>query len=273
MNFHLYNKRVVAYKVKGDSSAPLLVLAHPLGMNQSVWDDLIQPLLPRFQILTWDLPGHGDSEPWPAYIDSITVNDLCLELLSIVDALSIKQFHFIGTSIGGLIGQQLLQTYRDRLNSITLTNTGAVIGTTEAWQQRAENVRQTGLLTLASEFVPRWFCQHSFENIPNLLEGWISILKRVDDHSYALLCNMIGHTHFNHQSYQTAVAIRLAGGDQDIATPPALLTGLAESLNVAPPKIFKNTGHVPSVENPEALLIEINLILKVNHRFPNNIPA
>ncbi|MFP4137289.1 MAG: alpha/beta fold hydrolase [Halomonas sp.] len=41
-----------------------MVLAHPLGMSQAVWDDLLPALLPRYRVLTWDLPGHSASQAW-----------------------------------------------------------------------------------------------------------------------------------------------------------------------------------------------------------------
>ncbi|BBI54698.1 hypothetical protein HORIV_71190 [Vreelandella olivaria] len=62
MAFHTINGRSVAYRLLGAEVNPLVVLAHPLGMSQAVWDDVIPALLPRYRVLTWDLPGHGASQ-------------------------------------------------------------------------------------------------------------------------------------------------------------------------------------------------------------------
>ncbi|KAE9622412.1 alpha/beta fold hydrolase, partial [Parasedimentitalea maritima] len=56
--------RSVAYRLLGAEANPLVVLAHPLGMSQAVWDDVLPALLPRYRVLTWDLPGHGASQAW-----------------------------------------------------------------------------------------------------------------------------------------------------------------------------------------------------------------
>ena len=65
MAFLNYNNRTICYRLLGHCEKPLLVLAHPLGMTQGVWDDMLPTLLERFSVLTWDLPGHGASAAWP----------------------------------------------------------------------------------------------------------------------------------------------------------------------------------------------------------------
>src|SRR5690554_4694262 len=141
MAFLNHNGRTICYRLLGDSERPLLMLAHPLGMIQRVWDDMLQALLERFRVLTWDLPGHGASSAWPESAGDITPEDLAQEALLLAKQAGSSSFHFAGTSIGGVIGQQLIAGHSDHLMSATLTNTGAIIGTPEAWGQRAANVR------------------------------------------------------------------------------------------------------------------------------------
>ena len=70
--------RSVAYRLLGAEANPLVVLAHPLGMSQAVWDDVLPSLLPRYRVLTWDLPGHGASQAWGD--GHITPADLAAEV-------------------------------------------------------------------------------------------------------------------------------------------------------------------------------------------------
>ena len=69
MAFLKENGRTICYRLLGDSAKPLLVLAHPLGMTQGVWDDMLPALLEKFRVLTWDLPGHGASANLPEASD------------------------------------------------------------------------------------------------------------------------------------------------------------------------------------------------------------
>lgn len=248
MAFLTINGRGVAYRLLGAEGNPLVVLAHPLGMSQAVWDDVIPALLPRYRVLTWDLPGHGASQAVSG--DRIAPADLAAEALALVDLAGAQRFHFAGTSIGGVVGQQLIAEHADRLLSATLTNTGAVIGNPDLWNTRAGRVRQEGLAAMSEEIVPRWFAKAAFEASPALKAGWCTQMGRGDDESYAQLCEMLGRDTFTGKLSGKSTKVQLFGGSEDMATPPATLDGLAEELDGAPLEIFDGVGHVPSVEAP-----------------------
>ncbi|WP_404376283.1 alpha/beta fold hydrolase [Vreelandella aquamarina] len=248
MAFHTINGRSVAYRLLGSEVNPLIVLAHPLGMSQAVWDDVIPALLPRYRVLTWDLPGHGASQAVSG--TQITPADLAEELLALVALAGVQRFHFAGTSIGGVVGQQLIAAHPDRLLSATLTNTGAVIGNPDLWNTRAGRVRQEGLTAMSQEIVPRWFAPAAFEASPALKAGWCVQMGRGDDESYAQLCEMLGRDTFTGKLSGKGAKVQLFGGSEDMATPPTTLEALAEELDDAPLEVFDGVGHVPSVEAP-----------------------
>ncbi|TDV96618.1 3-oxoadipate enol-lactonase [Halomonas alkaliantarctica] len=248
MAFHSINGRSVAYRLLGAEVNPLVVLAHPLGMSQAVWDDVIPALLPRYRVLTWDLPGHGASQAVSGA--QITPVDLAAEALALAELAGAKRFHFAGTSIGGVVGQQLIAEHGDRLLSATLTNTGAVIGNPDLWNTRAGRVRQEGLAAMSEEIVPRWFAPAAFEESPALKAGWCVQMGRGDDESYAQLCEMLGRDTFTGKLAAKQVKVQLFGGSEDMATPPATLEALAAELGDAPLEIFDGVGHVPAVEAP-----------------------
>lgn len=248
MAFHTTNGRSVAYRLLGSEVNPLIVLAHPLGMSQAVWDDLIPALLPRYRVLTWDLPGHGASQAVSG--TQITPADLAEEVLALVALAGVQRFHFAGTSIGGVVGQQLIAAHPDRLLSATLTNTGAVIGNPDLWNTRAGRVRQEGLAAMAEEIVPRWFAPAAFEASPALKAGWCVQMGRGDDESYAQLCEMLGRDTFTGKLSGKRAKVQLFGGSEDVATPPAVLDALSAELGGVPLEVFDGVGHVPSVEAP-----------------------
>lgn len=230
-----------------------MLMAHPLGMTQGVWDEMLPALLAKFRVLTWDLPGHGGSSPWPEESDEITPEDLAQEAIALADFADVEQFHFVGTSIGGAIGQQMISEHPERLLSATLTNTGAVIGTAEAWNTRSANVLELGLTAMAVDIVPRWFGPATCEHHPALVDGWRVIMGRGDDRSYALLCEMLGRVDFREKLRENRLPLQLIGGSDDVATPPETLRALADASGLANPIILDQVGHVPSVECPHTL--------------------
>lgn len=253
MAFLNLDGRPVCYRLLGNSEKPLLVLAHPLGMTQGVWDDMLPALLQYFRVLTWDLPGHGASSAWPEDAGDITPDDLANEALFLAQEAGARSFHFAGTSIGGVIGQQLVAEHSDKLISATLTNTGAIIGTPEAWSTRASNVRSMGLAAMAGDIVPRWFGPAACREQPALLDGWKISMGRGDANSYARLCEMLGKADFREQLKDHDVPIVLIGGSEDAATPPESLKALAQFCGSPEPVILAGIGHVPSVECPSLL--------------------
>ncbi|WP_336367508.1 alpha/beta fold hydrolase [Marinobacter sp. C2H3] len=258
MAFYRHNGRTLCYRLLGEAAKPLLVLAHPLGMNQLVWDEMLPALLATFRVLTWDLPGHGDSADWPEAVDRITPEDLAGEALALADLAGAETFAFAGTSIGGVIGQQLLTNHAGRLTGAVLTNTGAVIGTPDSWAARAADVLQKGLARMAPGIVTRWFGPATVAQQPALVEGWAIAAGRGDDRSYALLCQMLADTDFRERLGQRRTPLTLVAGADDLATPPESLATLAECAGAGAPIILERIGHVPSVECP-AVLSEILL--------------
>ncbi len=254
MAYFQFEGRAVCYRLLGSSDNPLMVLAHPLGGTQSIWDHMLTDLLRDYRVLTWDLPGHGGSQAWPSTADAPLPTDLAAEALALCRLAGAERFHFVGTSIGGVIGQQLLIDHPDRLLSLTLTNTGAVIGTMEAWQDRALRVRAEGLHAAAPDIIARWFSAASVAGNPALVEGWKIQLSRGDDFSYALFSEMVGRVDFRGQLPRLPDNVRLVGGIEDPATPPSTLEALAQELGGLPVTILEGASHVPSVDQPEALL-------------------
>ncbi|TDB04192.1 alpha/beta fold hydrolase [Halomonas marinisediminis] len=262
MAFLTINGRSVAYRLLGAEANPLVVLAHPLGMSQAVWDDVLPMLLPRYRVLTWDLPGHGASQAWGE--GAITPAALAEEVLALASHAGAERFHYAGTSIGGAVGQQLIAEHAERLLTATLTNTGAVIGNAELWNTRAGRVRQEGLAAMSEEIVPRWFAPACFEAEPALKAGWCTQMGRGDDEAYAKLCEMLGRDTFTGKLSGKGVKVQLLGGSEDLATPPATLEALAEELDGAPLEILDGVGHVPSVEVPELFAEKLLAVLAVD---------
>ena len=49
MSFLEHQGRTLCYRLLGDPAKPLMLLAHPLGMNQTVWDEKSSPKFVEFR--------------------------------------------------------------------------------------------------------------------------------------------------------------------------------------------------------------------------------
>ncbi len=123
-----------------------LVLVHGLGSSLRVWDPLIPALADRFDVLTIDLPGFGDSASLPTLVVP-TPARLAESVAGLLDDLGIKAPHVVGNSLGGWVGLELARTRR--LASLTLLSPAGL------WTAR------TPLYSRASLRASRWLARHA----------------------------------------------------------------------------------------------------------------
>ncbi|MGO2278132.1 MULTISPECIES: alpha/beta fold hydrolase [unclassified Psychrobacter] len=251
MAFLTTDTHLVAYQDSGETYLPALFMAHPLGMSRNVWDKVCDELHGHYRCIRWDLPGHGSSG---AACTDLTLEQLAYDVLSLANALDIERFSFIGTSIGGMIGQSLCQISPESLEQVWLTNTGAVIGTAEAWSERAANVRSLGLAQMAEGIVPRWFAPAYIKQNPDALLGWQVQLSRNGDESYAKLCEAIAKVDNRKKLTTYRDKVVLVAGGEDVSTPPAKLEEIKTEFTDAKLETFEGVGHVPSIEATSQLV-------------------
>ena len=53
------------YEVSGKKKASVVMLSHSLGCSLAMWDPQLGALEPLFQVLRYDIRGHGRSETPP----------------------------------------------------------------------------------------------------------------------------------------------------------------------------------------------------------------
>src|ERR1700682_3286446 len=94
--------RNIAYDVVGPESAPVVCMTHSLASDGGMWTEQVPPLLAAgFRVLRIDMRGHGGSGP---VAGDYTMSALAADVAAVLDALAIARVHFIGLSIGGMLG-------------------------------------------------------------------------------------------------------------------------------------------------------------------------
>jgi 3-oxoadipate enol-lactonase len=146
----------INYEISGKGDAPVVVLSHSLASGLEMWEPQIPALTGRYRVLRYDTRGHGGSDaPAGAY----SLSQLALDVKGLLDALNIDVVHFVGLSMGGMIGQCLALDHGHRLQSLTLCDTAAVIPdeAQPVWQERLDTVREKGMPAVVDATLERWF--------------------------------------------------------------------------------------------------------------------
>src|SRR3984957_17235022 len=151
------NSQKIYYDLAGPQGAPTVCFTHSLNADGGMWVEQMVPLLAAgYRGLRRDMRGHGGSAP----VDGdYTMDALAADVKGALDVLDIKKVHYIGLSIGGMIGQGFALAYPDRLLSLTLCDTqpSTPPGSAGTWEERKATVRSKGLAALADGTMDRWF--------------------------------------------------------------------------------------------------------------------
>ena len=111
------------YEIRGELKGEPLVLIGGLGFNLEMWDNnLLVELGKKYKLILFDNRGSGRTDK-PNKIYSIRL--LANDLLELLDKLKIKEVNLFGHSLGGLIAQQFVLDYSERVKKVILASTWA----------------------------------------------------------------------------------------------------------------------------------------------------
>jgi 3-oxoadipate enol-lactonase/4-carboxymuconolactone decarboxylase len=244
---------VTAVRLGGRPDQPLLVLGPSLGTTaQTLWAPAAEHLAEHFQVVAWDLPGHGTNRA--PLEEPFTMAQLAAGVLEIVDrlggGLQPPSFHYAGDSVGGAVGLQLLLDAPARVESATLLCTGAAIGTPESWAERVEAVRASGTASLVSSSASRWFGPGFLDRVPGIGSALLHALSEADDEGYAAVCGALAGFDVRHRLGRIATPVLAVAGSDDVATPPDALREIAEGVQDGRLVVLDGVAHLAPAESP-----------------------
>lgn len=212
---------VLNYQLDGPEHAPVLVLSNSLGTDLHMWDTQIPAWTEHFRVLRYDTRGHGGSQVTQG---PYRIEQLGRDVLALLDALDIPRAHFVGLSMGGLIGQWLGVNAGDRLLSLTLCNTAAKIANDEVWNTRIDTVLKGGqqaMVDLRDASIARWFTPGFAQAQPEQAQRICQMLAQTSPAGYAANCAAVRDADFREQLVGVKVATLIVAGTADAVTTPA----------------------------------------------------
>lgn len=245
--------RDLRYDLVGDEAAPVVCLAHALSSDSGIWAEQVPPLLAAgWRVLRLDMRGHGGSE---AGAEDYAMGGLANDVAEILDFLKIPQVHFVGLSIGGMIGQTFALEHGERLLSLMLCGTAAAAlegGMAQLWAPRFEAIAAAGSVApLADATMVRWFTEDFQTRRPDRWRQVHQTICRTTPAGYRGGGVAIDTFDVLDRLPSIRTPTLVLCGDGDTGTPPAGNRKIAELIPGARYIEVENARHIPMVEYPE----------------------
>jgi 3-oxoadipate enol-lactonase len=238
----------IRYKVEG--SGPWLTLSHSLTCDLSMWDNLVVSLAPTFAVLRYDTRGHGGTTaPEGAY----SFAQLTTDLIGLLDALNIERTHFLGLSMGGMIGQHFALAAPQRLNKLVIASSASRIPPEAGplWDERIAIVRAQGCAGVVEGTLGRWFTPGFRTAQPDAVARIAAQIRNTPPAGYIGCASAIRALDITAQIGAIGAPTLVIVGADDPGTPPAMSEVIASTISGARLEIIPSASHLSCIEQPE----------------------
>lgn len=236
------------YRLEGVPSRTPLVLVHPIGADHSLWDLTVPYLLEHFQVLRYDLRGHGGSE---ATQGEYSIELLANDLLSIATAVGWNEFSVCGVSVGGMTATRAAALAQERVKNLVICSAAPHMHAPPGgWDARAQTALSSGLQSLAGPMVERMFSQSFRATGHPHVETLRTVFLTTAPEGYASTVAVLRDADLDSSLAAVMARTLIVTGDSDPLVPTAVGAAFKKGIAGASHQEI-NTGHFPPVEAPE----------------------
>lgn len=150
------NNNNLYYEEEGNGSE-IIVFAHSLLFNLRMFDEQVNFLKNKYRCIRFDFPGQGKSSGRNKGYDLDTLTE---ETATFVRNLGCENVHFVGFSMGGMVGLRMALKYPEIIRSLILIDTSSEaepVGTISQNRLMVWTAKHVGLKVLARRIMKMFF--------------------------------------------------------------------------------------------------------------------
>ncbi|WP_313635765.1 alpha/beta hydrolase [Empedobacter sp.] len=230
-----------------------IVFLHGFLENHKIWNRLQNDLFHHNQIITIDLPGHGNSENFQ---EVNTMEEMAEKVIEVLDELNLEKVAFVGHSMGGYVTCALADLFPERVENIVLINSSTLPDDEAKKNQRLKacETARKNFNALVSFSMPTLFATHHRDQFKDELKFVKEIaLKTPIEGVCAALKGMRQRPDRSSILYDFKGGIYIIVGMNDETVNPELFLILIPNLpNI---HLYKfDGGHMAFIENYDEVL-------------------
>jgi pimeloyl-ACP methyl ester carboxylesterase len=247
------NNLSVSYNDHGPDDAAVIIFIHGFPLNKSMWDIQVEALKENYRVISYDIRGHGDSDPGS---DEFFIELFVLDLLRLMEKLRIEKSILCGLSLGGYIALNAVLKHPDRFDGLILNDTQCIADTPEIKENRCQaiiRIMKNGAEQYADEIIKNLFAPESFTKKKNVVATAREMIIGTTKHS---LCNTL-HALAERketctQLHEINIPVLIMVGKEDKITPVAAARQMHEKILNSKLEIIQQAGHLSNLEDPTA---------------------
>ena len=252
----------INYNIWGQGKT--IVLLHGYLESKEIWNEFADKLAENFQVITLDLPGHGNSS---LPNGSLTVEKMAESVKLILDKEKISSCVLIGHSMGGYVALAFLALYPELLSGFCLFHSSPFADTKEKKQNREREIniiRQGKKAQVYTSHFPNAFAKENVKIFADEIEKCKERAKNMSDIGIiAALEAMKNRPDRSKILKTTKVPVQYIIGERDNFIPMEILNKL-QLPDHSEVVVLEKSGHMGFIEEKEnALEAIINFASKV----------
>jgi 3-oxoadipate enol-lactonase len=241
----------VNYILDGLAGAPVVTLSHSLATDFSMWDPQLEALRARYRVLRYDTRGHGGTEaPGGTY----SLPQLAADARALLAALGIAKTHWVGLSMGGMIGQTLALETPEVFSSLVLCDTSSRVPAEARplWHERIKTAETQGMEPLVEPTIGRWFTPPFINSRKDVVDRVRGMIRATPPRGYAGCCEAISLLDLTDRLGAIRLPTLVVVGEDDQGTPVAASKAIQERVKGSQLEILKSAAHLSNIEQPDA---------------------
>lgn len=240
----------IHYTLNGPASGHVVTLSHSLATNLAMWEPQASALAARYRVLRYDTRGHGGTD---APSGPYSLDQLAEDAVALFRALGIERTHFVGLSMGGMIGQVLALTHPEMLRSLVLCDTSSRIPpeARPMWGERIRTTEQQGMEPHVEPTIGRWFTPPFAARNPEIVEAVRAMIRQTKPQGYVGCCHAIKALDLTDRLAAITVPALIVVGEDDPGTPVAASRAIHERIRGSELVILKSASHLSNIEQSE----------------------
>ena len=233
-------------------SGPPVVMVHGLGLDRRAWDCL-GTLSDRFELIAYDLPGHGETPVPPS---PYGVEELSEQLGAVMRGACIPRAHVIGHDLGGLVAQHLAASEPGMVDHLVLCNTTPCYNDDDraTWQQHAAMARQVGPASLLRTIEPMWFTPAFLAKDPPALRLMRDCLSACPAEGFARACEALAAADLIDIASEIYARTLVVVGEHETLAYREAADWLAQSIAGAKLAFVPHAAHGAVLEQPNWMM-------------------